>query len=66
MGARGWAVEVYALHLDSLILALADKVGEVARGALALALDLDRLIPLGTEVLDALVEADAEVISREA
>jgi hypothetical protein len=62
--AGRWGLEIYSLNLDALIITLADKVQEVTRSTLALTLDLDSLFTLCTQVLEALVEADSKVVSR--
>lgn len=65
---RTWRrrIQIYALDQTPLSIALADEVGEVLDCALAFAFDLDGLVALVAEVLDALVEADAEVVGGEA
>lgn len=65
MRSRRRRVQVNGRDAVLLIKAVADEVGKVLCGAPAFLLDLDRLVPLGVEVLYALVEADAEVVGRE-
>jgi len=64
--AGGRCVQVDALDHAALHLALADEGSEEFACALALGLDLDRLIPPGAQVLDALIQPNSEVVSREA
>lgn len=49
-----------------MALSITDKVDKVAGGALAFVFDFDCFVALGVEVLDALIEADTEVIGGEA
>lgn len=66
MHTRRGRVQIDIQDVVPLVIALADEGGKVLGGALALALDLDGLVALVAEVLDALVEADAEVVGGEA
>lgn len=59
-------IEVHALNHVLLDLAFANQLPEELGGSLALALDLDRLVALLVEVLDAVVEADAQVVGGHA
>lgn len=66
MRAGRWGIQVNILDRAALVLGLADEVDEVAGGTLALALDLDGVLALVGEVLDAPFEADAEVFGGKA
>jgi hypothetical protein len=66
MHADWRSLKVDTFNLGALTIALADKVEEITRSALTLALDLDSLLSLSAQVLEALVEADPEVVSRNA
>lgn len=60
------SLKVNTFNLDTLAIALADKVAEETRSALALTLDLDSLFALSAQILKTLVETNSEVISRNA
>jgi hypothetical protein len=59
-------LKVNTFNLDTLAITLADKVAEETESALALALDLDSLFTLSTQILETLVETNSKVISRNA
>lgn len=61
MHAWGRGIQVDMLDCAALFLGLADEGREVAGGALALTLDLDSVVALLVKVLEALLEADAEI-----
>lgn len=59
-------IEVHTLNHVLLDLAFANQLPEELGSSLALALDLDRLVALLVEVLDAVVEAYTQVVGGHA
>lgn len=65
-GTRGRRLEVHGLDLVALLAAVADEVAEVLEGDLALLPDLDGLLAARAQLLDALLQLDAEVVGGHA
>lgn len=59
-------IEVHSLNHVLLDLSLANQFAEELGGLFALAFDLDRLVALLVKILDAVVEANAQVIGGHA
>jgi hypothetical protein len=66
MHANWRSLKVNTFNPGALTIALADEVEEITRGAFTLALDLDSLLSLCAQVLEALVKADPKVVSGNA